>query len=1394
MAQITREDLIEEGITDTDQQDVILDAQGSKNEGIAVLYDSLKTCVTNLRFAETQLQEGWIGYDIGFRKLLDLSIIPNSEKLQDSDANFTYRMSQHPDTLWGGHQNSRDQKTALLNIARNMHTIAANFGLPLQDEKLNWEDNKAYSLKYGLTVDDLRAATTTKPSSGVVQSSEYLKSGVIGDKMRFHHYVFTDNGSGGNSIDWRKTMSNRFKVKSFYVGTDENRDAFVDPSATGGSNTFLNDFMNIVTGKFPYIFAYAQQNAAASGLPLTVSGLQSQTSQWYQAVKWSFASNKYSMSDANIKESEFNLGTVDQRVIDEALEDATNSDNRQNDYLGLLSDAKLLSLGFTGNVQGYEYEPGIGNLDAAEAGKAGTGGWIKAPHSIQHHGTFEQIWLVFKAQIEGVAIDAGLSQELKPILAAMKPAAEVLIRGIKNFASAWKCIRDAVMLYLPILDAAMANIKEAFKDASGFWASAIGIIPGFDSISNTGLMNDLMHAIGSQDASEAIGAAVQRNIFKEQCFLLSYMRQLSAIKKKRDYDGGVAQAAPYVGPPPGRGEPKKALPYINGSPNSTLLLDGDPYGFLNKLTQSEGGRLFFNADPEVVSHLQPMIRLFKISYDDDGVEGEDEFIFESSASGLITMLQDRRRRGAGVGIKSFDFAYEGSNPFAVKKSISATLKVFASSMDELLLPRRNQQGNLISFADLALKTRNPPPARGNNVPGALPANCQPGTTGAANSGGAGGILAQQNQNLDKLTFRLKAVVGWATPNGTGPWERSNLATTAETGKELLYKGIWNSTITLNLTPTIHHFEFDEMGRTTMVIKYLAYVEDFYDQPAFNIFASAGATNPTAKQLVRNLKLKYLSSKCDATEIGNIKKNLAEEANEEKPLILTALVSSLAKQNKIYYLDLPIENIGLFNSEGPYYDWSANVGDLEPQQGASAIDTIHGQMREAIADYQFSGDPNAEETHLFKAGLRATDPKNENLPFVYVSDLVDCIMANIEAELKELPEDMEDEINLAIYKETGFNECDVALEKQKMKRLHKAYQKLRIVLGPLEIVNQGKAAGEPLHCTFGDVPISLKYLLEWITEKLSDTAETIYTLTRFLNDLFNKLITDFLNDGSCFNWDIKPGGKIRMNQTVITSYPRADTPGIDEITASLTEGYVPPVHIGPPAVMKWDDKWKSRANLADLPSPVFNISGVPDTPIAAGHVSTEMNYFIYFAGRVAPMERMNGDKETDEQAGIYHYLAGRNRGLIKNIKFNKTDSPGLAEVRFEQDGYKGLQQLRVLYDADIEMYANVKTFPGTYIFVDPRGVAPSTNLTCQDPLNLTQYGIGGYMMIIKSEHSFAPGKAETRLHAKWVNGISDCTGTDSPLLQDSTQVATPGGTQGNCDTNLAVRQESATTVP
>ncbi len=127
----------------------------------------------------------------------------------------------------------------------------------------------------------------------------------------------------------------------------------------------------------------------------------------------------------------------------------------------------------------------------------------------------------------------------------------------------------------------------------------------------------------------------------------------------------------------------------------------------------------------------------------------------------------------------------------------------------------------------------------------------------------------------------------------------------------------------------------------------------------------------------------------------------------------------------------------------------------------------------------------------------------------------------------------------------------------------------------------------------------------------------------------------------------------------------------------------------------------------------------------------------------PSNELTGDKAKDEERGIFHYLLGKDRGIIKGINLSKTDLTGLKEVRFEQEGYDGLQQLREVYDASITCYANVHAYPGTYIYIDPRGWAPQT-----PEESLTQLGLGGYYMITTADNSFAAGQAHTKIVARW----------------------------------------------
>ena len=378
---------------------------------------------------------------------------------------------------------------------------------------------------------------------------------------------------------------------------------------------------------------------------------------------------------------------------------------------------------------------------------------------------------------------------------------------------------------------------------------------------------------------------------------------------------------------------------------------------------------------------------------------------------------------------------------------------------------------------------------------------------------------------------------------------------------------------------------------------------------------------------------------------------------------------------------------------------------------------------------------------FAGSLFVDNPEQYSLGFFYISDLIDTILYNIGKELEDLPGKIADLASERVGGNQIFDACDLLIEKEKLLNQQEAFKKLRILLGPVEFVDQANNS-RAFFVNFGDVPIAIKYFIEWLTERMLQKEESSYSLTKFLNDLFNHLIKEFLNNKSCFKAKINQ--KVMVNQSVLTSYPQ--TPREDEITAAMKIKSESEANTDYKRAQLW---WWENATESPFQGSILNISGDRESPGGGGSVEEEINYFVYFAARTAPTEIMTGNKFIDEGAGIFHYLLGRDRGLVKNIKLTKTDSKGLAEVRYEQDGWGGLDQLRVQYDAQIDCFANPKTFPGCYIYIDPKGFAPATSVDPADPLNLTNFGIGGYYMIYKSEHLFGAGQANTRIYAKWV---------------------------------------------
>ena len=232
-----------------------------------------------------------------------------------------------------------------------------------------------------------------------------------------------------------------------------------------------------------------------------------------------------------------------------------------------------------------------------------------------------------------------------------------------------------------------------------------------------GLLSNIFGPRAATEGEKAAAALLQATVdserkytqgrqisFKEQCFLLTNIVAFSSAKTALDlqYPNNI-----YT----------KQFPDIvsyGSAGNRSIIAHGEPFSFINKLTQSPTKQFLYAMRNDELSTLQPQIRLFKIISDDNGNEYEVEIKFDSHLSkfDLDDLLSDKSIRGKGVGIKSFNFSYEGSNVFSIKKTISAKLVLFANTFGELLQDResfyydnaRVQNSHIYKYTDLALKT------------------------------------------------------------------------------------------------------------------------------------------------------------------------------------------------------------------------------------------------------------------------------------------------------------------------------------------------------------------------------------------------------------------------------------------------------------------------------------------------------------------------------------------------------------------------------------------------------------------------------------------------------------------------------------------------------------------
>ena len=806
--------------------------------------------------------------------------------------------------------------------------------------------------------------------------------------------------------------------------------------------------------------------------------------------------------------------------------------------------------------------------------------------------------------------------------------------------------------------------------------------------------------------------------FREQCYIQKNIYSLIKLRQGGNF-------------------PKKGrLPYVGNAGNSSVMCGGSPYGFMNKLTQPTTLMDFFDIPHDILSNLQPEVRLYKITMDADGNDVDEiEITFPggSTTSDIKEAFKNKRRRGYGVGMKSFEWSMEGSDPFSAKRMISAKLTIHASNFTELLRDRTSEKGNKkFKYADLAIRTGT------TKMQELTPAQC---------ASQFSGISYDANYNLN---FRLKVVVGYAIPK--------NLHVPAAQ-KRRYDKAIADCYATYDLSPTIHEFAFEDDGRVTFIINYQAYMQDYFDKPYFDVFSNGGNNMIKAYQIKMQRAFDAVTD--GATTSGADPLPEKDDPNAIKKLKydnLKLLLTRVFVKDRVYFYNIPYAELNRAvssNSVAPLYD-SDNKLKNEDQireeirnlenEAKNAIDIfVEADMKKRAKELQEEIDKSSDISSERNKGFNSSS--HRQVAFFFFYDLIDTILEGIEDSIKTK------EQVLQKMKTPGAAEQVKKRELKELKNASKNFARMRVLLGPMEI-RDPRDPCKHMYISMGEIPISVKYFSEWMSSKMLAKDRVSYNFSTFIDQFIKNHISVFINDKTCGG--TKATQPMAFHNTTLVSYSAAGEK-MDDITAMLLYNNKEIKNKN-----KRTDYWVPTRGVLHA----LNTVGSRTEPLGPKNLGykRQKNWLVYYAARTRPSEQMNGDREADKALGIGHYIVGQSSGIVKNIQLEKTPAPMLAEMRYVQEGYDGLLQLRQVYNANVDMYLLPNTYPGTVIFIDPRGFAPDTrgikalNEDSEerkgkpvDKYELSRYGVGGYYLVFKAQHRIAEGERSTQLQSVWMHG-------------------------------------------
>jgi len=850
---------------------------------------------------------------------------------------------------------------------------------------------------------------------------------------------------------------------------------------------------------------------------------------------------------------------------------------------------------------------------------------------------------------------------------------------------------------------------------------------------------------------------------------------------------------------------------------SLIQVKSNGGNLLNTLTLSRNLGPLFNASSFELSQLTPYIRIYKrVTYDPTEVEPDPD-------TGIASALREFRFQGhlrsedlmkskssysGGIGFKSFRWHTTGTNLYTGPRMLTATLSLYFQTVVDM-----NESAGTGSKApkwyELLIQQGASSPAKQSSCP--TDSVELRGVNGKRRTLGA--ITAEDKKNSE--SGEESGDIDFETTIRASPpdvdiiakvgWEYSDRSEMGDDLKDAINR----SRLVLTLSYYNHDIKFAEDGSVTVDISYTASIDNAMSSYGANLFnLDENGLGSDQFKAYRDLEEKIaerehtidspagaFSCAYDAART-NREKDRVEKDQEKAEKELDKLKEKLEGtkrrlKSSIYgkFIQHLMINEKLYSIKGDIEDY--NAGSFESFAAgktgtAAAPELLEGDLEDTQRRLEQTVDDvrqvNAEKltTYVSNALDQCADIKDGEMKinFFYFGDLVNFYAKALparggnNASLSDGPKKYEIVLGDLTYLSsaaqsafdaatkplidqlTGLNAMD-EMVRQEGKIWDELQEKKREKLGELQDATRNfDFSSYTKSVNLANVPISLDLYTQWFTDAVTN-GEDVFTFKRFLQEITTKLIVESL------------GPPIESNVRDVKRVMREEK----RVRVAIASGISPNLKSG--------HLVEDIEDAATLESKLL---------IAPGDGTDLTKEYLLITASWIPSQGRIIDEEENAKKGIYHLKIGADKGIVKNIQFNRESNAAMQTsniINAYNKGGAALGVLRLPYQATVEVVGNAFFQPGQYIYIDPTTVG---RLSRPERLHVARdlIGLGGFYLITKVSSNLESGRFNTTLDCKFEAygrfppGIGESKPAGEPLNDHNPQAAATDGDEASIE--------------